>query len=123
MRTVQQLYDDKRDKVIIDIRDKEEYDKETMDSAVQYFWEDMMNDLKMDNISGREKFLNTYSKKVPIYLLCYSGQKSEELEDTLEQMGYEAYSIDVVRILCLWRSSFRNLKDMERITLTLFFLL
>lgn len=60
MRTVQQLYDDKRDKVIIDIRDKEEYDKETMDSAVQYFWEDMMNDLKMDNISGREKFLNTY---------------------------------------------------------------
>ena len=39
MRTVQQLYDDKRDKVIIDIRDKEEYDKETMDSAVQYFWE------------------------------------------------------------------------------------
>ena len=94
MRTVQQLYDDKRDKVIIDIRDKEEYDKETMDSAVQYFWEDMMNDLKMDNISGREKFLNTYSKKVPIYLLCYSGQKSEELEDTLEQMGYEAYSID-----------------------------
>ena len=55
MRTVQQLYDDKRDKVIIDIRDKEEYDKETMDSAVQYFWEDMMNDLKMDNISGREK--------------------------------------------------------------------
>ena len=50
MRTVQQLYDDKRDKVIIDIRDKEEYDKETMDSAVQYFWEDMMNDLKMDNI-------------------------------------------------------------------------
>lgn len=35
MRTVQQLYDDKRDKVIIDIRDKEEYDKETMDSAVQ----------------------------------------------------------------------------------------
>ena len=81
MRTVQQLYDDKRDKVIIDIRDKEEYDKETMDSAVQYFWEDMMNDLKMDNISGREKFLNTYSKKVPIYLLCYSGQKSEELED------------------------------------------
>lgn len=87
MRTVQQLYDDKRDKVIIDIRDKEEYDKETMDSAVQYFWEDMMNDLKMDNISGREKFLNTYSKKVPIYLLCYSGQKSEELEDTLESDG------------------------------------
>ena len=37
MRTVQQLYDDKRDKVIIDIRDKEEYDKETMDSAIQYF--------------------------------------------------------------------------------------
>ena len=71
MRTVQQLYDDKRDKVIIDIRDKEEYDKETMDSAVQYFWEDMMNDLKMDNISGREKFLNTYSKKVPDHFFCF----------------------------------------------------
>ena len=37
MRTVQQLYDDKRDKVIIDMRDKEEYDKETMESAVWYF--------------------------------------------------------------------------------------
>ena len=94
MRTVQQLYDDKRDKVIIDMRDKEEYDKETMESAVWYFWEDMMKDLKADNIGGREKFINTYSKDVPIYLLCYSGQKSEELEDTLEDMGYEAYSID-----------------------------
>ncbi len=94
MRTVQQLYDDKRDKVIIDMRDKEEYDKETMESAVWYFWEDMMKDLKADNTGGREKFINTYSKDVPIYLLCYSGQKSEELEDTLEDMGYEAYSID-----------------------------
>ena len=80
--------------IIGEVNIEEKYDKKTMDSAVQYFWEDMMKDLKADNIGGREKFINTYSKDVPIYLLCYSGQKSEELEDTLEDMGYEAYSID-----------------------------
>lgn len=94
MRTLQQYYDDNRQKLLIDIRALEEYDKETMEGAVHYFWEDMMADLKEDNIAKRNEFLNKYSKDIPIYLLCYTGQKSEELEDTLEAMGYEAYSID-----------------------------
>lgn len=101
MRTVQQLYDDKRDKVIIDMRDKEEYDKETMESAVWYFWEDMMKDLKADNTGGREKFINTYSKDVPIYLYVIQVRRVKNLRTHLRiwDMKHTALMVVSWRIL------------------------
>lgn len=90
MRTVQQYYDDNRDKILFDVRALEEYEKETMEASIHYYWEDMIKVLE-DN---KEEFEAKYSKDTPIYILCYTGQKSEEIEDILDEMGYEAYSLD-----------------------------
>lgn len=90
MRTVQQYYDDNRDKILFDVRALEEYEKETIEASIHYYWEDMIKVLE-DN---KEEFEEKYSKDTPIYILCYTGQKSEEIEDILDEMGYEAYSLD-----------------------------
>lgn len=90
MRTVQQYYDDNRDKILFDVRALEEYEKETIEASIYYYWEDMIKVLE-DN---KEEFEAKYSKDTPIYILCYTGQKSEEIEDILDEMGYEAYSLD-----------------------------
>lgn len=90
MRTVQQYYDDNRDKILFDVRALEEYEKETIEASIHYYWEDMIKVLE-DN---KEEFEAKYSKDTPIYILCYTGQKSEEIEDILDEMGYEAYSLD-----------------------------
>ena len=90
MRTVQQYYDDNRDKILFDVRALEEYEKETIEASIHYYWEDMIKVLE-DN---KEEFEAKYSKDTPIYILCYTGQKSEEIEDMLDEMGYEAYSLD-----------------------------
>lgn len=90
MRTVQQYYDDNRDKILFDVRALEEYEKETIEASIHYYWEDMIKVLE-DN---KEEFEAKYSNDTPIYILCYTGQKSEEIEDILDEMGYEAYSLD-----------------------------
>lgn len=90
MRTVQQYYDDNRDKILFDVRALEEYEKETIEASIHYYWEDMIKVLE-DN---KEEFEAKYSKDTPIYILCYTGQKSEEIEDILDEMGYEADSLD-----------------------------
>lgn len=90
MRTVQQYYDDNRDKILFDVRALEEYEKETIEASIHYYWEDIIKVLE-DN---KEEFEAKYSKDTPIYILCYTGQKSEEIEDILDEMGYEAYSLD-----------------------------
>ena len=54
-------------------------------------YEDMGCKVLEDN---KEEFEAKYSKDTPIYILCYTGQKSEEIEDMLDEMGYEAYSLD-----------------------------
>lgn len=90
MRTVQQYYDDNRDKILFDVRALEEYEKENIEASIHYYWEDMIKVLE-DN---KEEFEAKYSKDTPIYILCYTGQKSEEIEDILDEMGYEAYSLD-----------------------------
>ena len=90
MRTVQQYYDDNRDKILFDVRALEEYEKETIEASIHNYWVDMIKVLE-DN---KEEFEAKYSKDTPIYILCYTGQKSEEIEDILDEMGYEAYSLD-----------------------------
>ena len=56
MRTVQQYYDDNRDKILFDVRALEEYEKETMEASIHYYWEDMIKVLE-DN---KEEFEAKY---------------------------------------------------------------
>ena len=69
IRTIEELQEDTREKQIIDIRD------------VNIYWEELA--AHMDEIR----------KDCPVYLLCHTGQKSEEIAEELTEQGYEIYSI------------------------------
>ena len=79
-KKIEEIENDSREKVIIDIRSKEEYEKETYPGAVNIFWEEF--DQHMDEVQ----------KDRPIYLLCYTGQRSDEIAESLSEKGYEIYS-------------------------------
>ena len=81
IRTIEELQEDTREKQIIDIRDKADFDKETYPGAVNIYWEEL------------EEHMDEICKDCPVYLLCYTGQKSEEIAQELNEQGYEVYSI------------------------------
>ena len=81
IRTIEELQEDTREKQIIDIRDKADFDKETYPRAVNIYWEEL------------EEHMDEIRKDCPVYLLCYTGQKSEEIAQELNEQGYEVYSI------------------------------
>lgn len=81
IRTIEELQEDTREKQIIDIRDAADFEKETYPGAVNIYWEELA--VHMDEIR----------KDCPVYLLCYTGQKSEEIAEELTERGYEIYSI------------------------------
>lgn len=71
-----------KDYQFVDLRDPYEYKK--------------LHFKKFINIPYEEFNLDKYyfSKTEPLVLLCYSGNKSKELADSLCQQGYKAYSIE-----------------------------
>ena len=81
IRTIEELQEDTREKQIIDIRDKADFDKETYPGAVNICLEEL------------EEHMDEIRKDCPVYLLCYTGQKSEEIAQELNEQGYEVYSI------------------------------
>lgn len=81
IRTIEELQEDTREKQIIEIRDKADFDKETYPGAVNIYWEEL------------EEHMDEIRKDCPVYLLCYTGQKSEEIAQELNEQGYEVYSI------------------------------
>ena len=81
IRTIEELQEDTREKQIIDIRDAADFEKETYPGAVNIYWEELT--AHMDEIR----------KDCPVYLLCYTGQKREEIAEELTEQGYEIYSI------------------------------
>ena len=48
---------------------------------VNIYWEEL------------EEHMNEIRKDCPVYLLCYTGQKSEEIAEELTEQGYEIYSV------------------------------
>ena len=81
IRTIEELQEDTREKQIIDIRDVVDFEKETYPGAVNIYWEEF------------EKHMDEIRKDCPVYLICYTGQKSEEIAEELTEQGYEIYSV------------------------------
>ena len=81
IRTIEELEQDTREKQVIDIRDKADFEKETYPDAINIYWEEL------------EEHMNEIRKDCPVYLLCYTGQKSEEISEELTEQGYEIYSV------------------------------
>lgn len=72
---------DPREKQIIDLRKAEDYEKGSVKDAVNIYWE------------GFEEKIPGLSKEKPLYLICYTGETSDEYAKYLNSQGYEAYSI------------------------------
>lgn len=81
-KTNDELQKDARDKQVIDLRSEEDFEKETYPGALNIYWEELGE--RMDEVS----------KDIPVYLICYTGQKSDEIAQNLQEQGYEAYSVE-----------------------------
>ena len=81
IRKIEKLQEDTREKQIIDIRDRADFDKETYPGAINIYWEEF------------EEHMDEIRKDCPVYLICYTGQKSDEIAEELTEQGYEIYSI------------------------------
>ncbi len=81
IRTIEELQEDTREKQIIDIRDRADFGKETYPGAINIYWEEF------------EEHMDEIRKDCPVYLICYTGQKSDEIAEELTEQGYEIYSI------------------------------
>ncbi len=89
-KTIDDMMGDNREKQIIDIREQADYDKETYPGAIHLYWEDMEKDIE----NRTDVCLKYISKEKPVYLICYTGQKSMDLAYELNAMGYEVYSLE-----------------------------
>ena len=81
IRTIEELEKDTREKQVIDLRDKADFEKETYPGAVNIYWEEL------------EEHMDEIRRDCPVYLVCYTGQKSEEIAEDLTEQGYEIYSV------------------------------
>lgn len=81
-KKIEELEKDNREKLVIDIRSKEEFEKETYPGAINIFWEEF------------ENHIDEVPKDKPVYLLCYTGQRSDEMAESFSKKGYEIYSIE-----------------------------
>ena len=81
-KTIQALIEDAGEKLVIDIRSEEDYKRETYPGAIHIFHEDFMDEL------------DRVPKDRPVYLICYTDQKSDDIAEELSGQGYEIYSID-----------------------------
>lgn len=81
-KTIQALIEDAGEKLVIDIRSEEDYKRETYPGSIHIFHEDFMDEL------------DRVPKDRPVYLICYTGQKSDDIAEELSGQGYEIYSID-----------------------------
>ena len=89
MKTIIDYQNDEREKVLLDVRDKQEFEKETYPGARNWYWEELIKVLE----ETPDEFTQQFDKSIPIYLLCYTGLHSDDLADILEEMGYEVYSL------------------------------
>ena len=80
--TVEELEKIQGENNIFDLRSKEECEKETIPGAIY-----------MDPEHIDTELVN-FPKEKPLYLLCHTGQKSDEISMQLNKLGYEAYSVE-----------------------------
>ncbi len=81
-KTIEEMISDSRDKLVIDVREENDFIKSTYPEAQNIPWQSFMDrksELPFD---------------MPIYLICYSGKHSVEICEELTPQGYEIYSIE-----------------------------
>lgn len=81
-RKLEEVLTDQTPNLLIDLRRKEDYRKETIPGAVNIFYEEL------------QRQLYRLPKNKRIYLFCYTGETSDEITEDLLKKGYDAFSIE-----------------------------
>ncbi len=81
-KKIEELEAETRAKLVIDIRKSDDFKRESYPDACHIYWEEF------------EEKVSALPKDKPIYLICYTGQKSDEIAQDLQDEGFEAYSIE-----------------------------
>ena len=79
---IEEVFQNTNDKLIIDVRKKEDFDIDTIEGAIN---------IPLEEVQDRSGGL---PKDKPIYLLCYTGKNSVEVCAELQRQGFDAYSIE-----------------------------
>lgn len=88
---------DQREKIVIDLRRQEDFRKGSCPGAENIYWKDL------------ESSLEKLPKEKPLYLLCYTGETSDEYAQLLWKKGYEVYSVqEGYRGFLRWKLRHRN---------------
>lgn len=75
------MMNDTREKYIIDLRKEEDFKAGSCEGAINIYWQEF------------ESKMLDFAKDKPMYLICYTGETSDEFAEYLCKNGYEAYSI------------------------------
>lgn len=81
-RSLEDMIYDKGEKLIIDLRKKEDYQEDTYPGAINIYYEDFY------------KYLNILPKTRRMYLFCYKGSSADEIAEELSGKGYDIYSVE-----------------------------
>lgn len=100
--SIEQMYEDSRPHLLIDMRREDDYNTGTADGARNVPAENFPSDpdsleklLTELSEVGIDKMMNDGGDAaVPVYLLCYSGKKSHDAALFLREYHIEAYSIE-----------------------------
>ena len=87
-KTAAQMAADTRDKLIIDLRREEDSRRSPCPGAVSLWWETMARTIQEEGVEALH-----LPKDRPLYLLCYTGETSDESAQLLRGEGYDAWSV------------------------------
>lgn len=87
-KTAAQMAADTQDKLILDLRREEDSRRSPCPGAVSLWWETMEQTLQAQGVEALR-----LPRDRPIYLLCYTGETSDEYAQLLRSRGYDAYSV------------------------------
>jgi len=81
-KNLQDMIDDKSDKLIIDLRRKEDYRKESYPGAINICYDEFY------------RYPEVLPKNRRIYVFCYTGVSGDEIAENMSGKGYDIYSIE-----------------------------
>ncbi len=83
-KTIYEMMEDRqqREIFVVDVRQTPDFEKETFPGAKHIYWEEFLD--RKEEVP----------KDKPVYLLCYSGKRSEDIAEELQPEGYEIYSVE-----------------------------
>ena len=125
-KTLEEMESYSGEKLIIDIRDTEETAVETYPGSLNIYIESLSSDdfgisdtetegycnellAKITELTGKEP-----AKDTPVFLICYTGLKSDIVANKLQEMGYECYSLDEGYRCIMRRNVQMYLKNSEK---------